>query len=53
LTQDEWLWTGDESQLYLVKSTYKTLKTTGRGENADLCDLLWKVKALPTAQHFI
>jgi len=33
-----------------VKSAYKSLKLVVRGEDRDICERFWKVKALPSAQ---
>jgi len=50
--EDEWLWKDEEIEQYSIKSTYKKLQNTFKTEDLELYSLLWKVKALLSAQHF-
>lgn len=47
--EDEWYWKDTETQVYAIKSSvYKILC----GEDVELYDLFWKIKALPSTHIF-
>jgi len=49
--EDEWHWKANETQTYMVKSTYNILKHTNGGEKGLLYDLFWKVKPYQEPLH--
>jgi len=50
--EDEWVWRGDATQEYTVKSTYKKMQNGTIGDEETLYGTFWNVKALPTAHIF-
>jgi len=50
--KDEWIWRGEDTKMYSVRSIYSKARNKVRGEDDKWFEMFWRIKESSSAQFF-